>query len=917
MKYFFEFFRDYNATTSGQEMYQIYPSTFYEGALLSASELFKSCAAGDCGKVESLLKENVNIYQPIGEGYNFVPLFVAIVKKNQKLVNLLLDVYLRDLGAVRGKRLKRALIALPEDCTEELLKAFDAEASEDVVPVLLKQNNCEAPKCFFLRKYLNNKCDPSLRLSRELEAKNGYCDLNWRLIHAEPEDSFLHLVIYHGMQSAFERLSGNPTVDLGISNSRGHTPLHYAIHSGNQAFVDKLISNQIYQNFHEDSSYLYQAAQSGKSKALNFVIGKLSESGKSLREILSTTFPFEDYSQRTTVDKLLHVIARSENFQFFFEYYKHSIPEEFRAQNSEGDTILHIIVHGSFRKQIEQIKLINQITKTFPELLLMKNNDQLLPLHLAALHDVKGQRLFRHMLKLTVEESGNPEIFFDNCEAAVATVVKAIRINKGLSEEHWMNFEKLLQSHGAQLLQECIKVDKSHKSLRGILSSVIKINPNEFFNGTNGFLAMTKCDAKRLWGNQPGQETYKRLQLLMKHHTIEDVNASDKSGTTLFMNIVSFCRDNEFIESLIESGADCTAKNVENMSCLHYAMMNAKNEEVVRILLQHGADSSTNSREFGLPVHFAIQLGNVKAAGHLLSFLSNNEASGKYGRFEQTLFQHCMWLAGSAESFLIHLKSRNIVVDINGRDCHGDNLPMIALSHSNVHHLDLIFSNFIDDFDFEARNDAGETFTHKFASSVQMMRCDDLFLKFPILDRIINEQINIADSNGISPMDILLTICDYDGGVDDDSVEFFKRHITIENIRKNFFKFIKNFELTRRIYEEFPDVLQALKPDQYHEILKASTTTHETFFYLMQILSNELCNSVSCDGENILHVVCGDNHSELIDFTIKLMSEEDISALARMRRACDGKTPFELLNATNRVIFRRIVEHFKTLATVE
>lgn len=91
-------------------MFRIYESYFCTGIVYSAPIIFAHCADGDYEKVESSLNDNVNIYQRTGDGYNYVPVFVAICKKNERIANLLLNVYERDLRALDGTNFDRALI---------------------------------------------------------------------------------------------------------------------------------------------------------------------------------------------------------------------------------------------------------------------------------------------------------------------------------------------------------------------------------------------------------------------------------------------------------------------------------------------------------------------------------------------------------------------------------------------------------------------------------------------------------------------------------------------------------------------------------------------------------------------------------------------------------------------------------------
>jgi ankyrin repeat protein len=571
-------------------MNQIHASVFHHSLLENAGDLFKFCAAGEIEKVRKLIDEGENIYQHLEKGFSFTPLFIALTIKNEKLANLFLDIYEHDLEVSNHKR---ALVAMPEDQTEEFMKTVDSEMNgDDFIPVLLKNYNSATTKCVYMRRKLNNKSDQSKMFAMKLEAKNGLCDLNWQKVYNRLTDSYLHLAIYHDMKSVIEKLLKNPMVDTKTVNDYGHSPLHYAIFTGNLDVIEFLVSTLESDIFQKESSFLYHAVVSGKQKSLDFVIEKLLGSGKSLQEILKIPFTFTEDSDEEKVDNLFHVLAKSSNFlHFFLRHVKSYEGSDFFIQNSNGDTILHRIVQNSVHKLSVKMKLIEKIVEKFPCLLIIENKDGRLPLHLAAFHDSPKQRLYNFLSKLTIKESGNAEIFYSNPDAALSTIIKAIEINHGLSSEYLENFQTTLKLDGPQLLHKCISVDKRHKSLSGILATKTKINPNEFFEGKNAFHVLLFHEVKAYYGKLP-EGIFERLQKLIAYHPIENINARDQNGTTIFMFILSFCKDNDFIETLIQSGADCKAKNFENLTCLHHAVMNMKNQEVIKILLKHGADPS-------------------------------------------------------------------------------------------------------------------------------------------------------------------------------------------------------------------------------------------------------------------------------------------------------------------------------------
>lgn len=894
-------------------MNQIYPSTFCTNPdsdfLDSASDLFKYCAAGDIVGVKSLLNQNENIYREIGlsnyRAGNVVPMFVAFSSKNLKLVNELLDIYERDLEALSGLNFKSALIALPEDQTEEFMSIVETEVSDDVIPVLLKVNNNVVPKCVFLRRKLKERSDKSLQLAEKLK-KNGRCDLNWQIDLNGLEDSFLHLAIHLGLNSVINRLLSHPTVNPQVKNSSSHTPLHWALHKGNLDIVNLLLSTHDCEKYYDDPSYLYQAALSGKQRAVEFMINEILKSGKSMQDILEIPFSRGDCYEGATLDYLLHVLVQNgSNLEFSIQSQLKLNEQDFYKQNSNGETILHQLVLSPFEKLKPTIKLITDIAKKYPKLLLIKNKNHQLPLHYAAFYCTLGQRLYKHLWNLTVQESGNPDIFFDDPEAAVTTLEKAITINSFLSAEYLKNFERLLVTHGTRLLHKVIQSDRKLKTLKGILSSSIKINPNEFYEGKNAFLLLN-YDIDRSFRSICGQEI--RLRMLDDYHPIKDPNERDDTGTSLFMYIVSYCENNDFVRSLINAGADCLAKNSEGLTCLHFAASNSKNKEIVQLMLDNGADPTALSFSNKLAIHFAIFHENLENVKVLLPLMSNDDLKSKLGKLNETLIHLSMRLyrLDVLKTIWDYYEIKGIEIEVNSTNDDGDNLPMIALGSSNVQHLDLLFSKYFNEIDFNHKNTEGETFVHKITSFQQVVTVwkNKSFDTYPKLHQIINDQMNLKNIQGDTPMDNLSFQCQFQTNPEDDIFQFFVQQITFENLQENFHKFFRSPLMIQTITTRFPDILDNLKMETAYRIFESALCNFSSYVFLFKNLSIMFADVHSSRNRNVLHLVCESNDIKIIDATLKKMSEEVFEKLKK-EQDVDGKTPVQFLNDENQEILAK------------
>lgn len=495
-----------------------------------ASDLMKACFSGDAATVEKLLSENVNIYKPF-ETYSecfFVPMMTAFLSKNEKIVASLLDVYERDLEILKETKYMKALVAMPEDQTKDVFDSIEKDdygKSDKFIPVLMKNSTNQTPKLVFLRKSLKNKDDLSFKIAKILEEKNGFCDLNFIATFHHYKENFLHFAASLGMKSIVDRLLQNQKFDKKLIMEGDNSPLHYAILAGNLNIVDMLLTNIDDSVPWDDKSFLLEAAKSENLKALDFVLKK---SGRKLNEVLGTIFTVTKFYEKETFECLFHVISRSSNFEKFVDFYRDSITKEsFCLQDGDGNTILHLVVMQSVLKLAKKIQLISRIVEKCPESLMIENNDHQLPLHLSALEDVKGHRLYHHLTKLTAKQSGNSEIFFANIDGAISTLEKSIEVNKSLSGEYWKLFEGVLKSHGPRLLQKCITANKTHSTLKGFYSTSVKIDPNEFYDGKNAFLTMIEYDVNKMWYTKPGDGVFNRMKVLMEVRFFFEVFSED------------------------------------------------------------------------------------------------------------------------------------------------------------------------------------------------------------------------------------------------------------------------------------------------------------------------------------------------------------------------------------------------------
>lgn len=204
-------------------------------------DIFESCNEGNLTRVKQLIEEeNVNIYKVVDD-YR-TPLLAAIYSKKKAVVDVVLDVYERDVEALKDTKYTKALNAMPEDQTDELLRTVKDMPADNSVPVLLKTSNGQEPTLAFFRIKIKNKNDASIRLAHTLEEKYGVCDIN-----CQNEK-------YFGGPALHFALRENMTIYMNVINSYDESPLELAVFHNNFKAVE-IISSEIPMFFPKEGSF--------------------------------------------------------------------------------------------------------------------------------------------------------------------------------------------------------------------------------------------------------------------------------------------------------------------------------------------------------------------------------------------------------------------------------------------------------------------------------------------------------------------------------------------------------------------------------------------------------------------------------------------------------------------------------------
>lgn len=116
------------------------------------------------------------------------------------------------------------------------------------------------------------------------------------------------------------------------------------------------------------------------------------------------------------------------------------------------------------------------------------------------------------------------------------------------------------------------------------------------------------------------------LKLAIKE--CDDLNVKNNEGQTPLC-LVAKCRY-DLVKLLVENGADVNLQSDERISPLHWAV-EFDNEEIVEYLLSKGADINSRDHSYETPLHWAAWTGHHKAARRLLAFGGNPLAENTGG----------------------------------------------------------------------------------------------------------------------------------------------------------------------------------------------------------------------------------------------------------------------------------------------
>ena len=130
-------------------------------------------------------------------------------------------------------------------------------------------------------------------------------------------------------------------------------------------------------------------------------------------------------------------------------------------------------------------------------------------------------------------------------------------------------------------------------------------------------------------------ETAQKMDLMLYHGA--DVNLECRLGGTPLTKALQASGNVQLVETMILYGADVNVEGGGGMTPLIWAAMGRSDKrevrgEMVRLLLQHGADPNAGTGLFGSPLHSAVGLGSTDSVRALLEYGARLDVTDNKGR---------------------------------------------------------------------------------------------------------------------------------------------------------------------------------------------------------------------------------------------------------------------------------------------
>ncbi len=147
-----------------------------------------------------------------------------------------------------------------------------------------------------------------------------------------------------------------------------------------------------------------------------------------------------------------------------------------------------------------------------------------------------------------------------------------------------------LQNMGNSFVPQNLSPTTENMANNG-LDGILNLLGNTETNGANIDLAKFAQQALSAFGG-----TQRNIHT-EDNVSIHDINARDKKGRTLLMNICRTDASAIIMKMLLQYGADVSATDNKGRTALMYAVALNQNIEVIKLLMAHGADTTAHDNE--------------------------------------------------------------------------------------------------------------------------------------------------------------------------------------------------------------------------------------------------------------------------------------------------------------------------------
>jgi len=864
----------------------------------NGGNIFKTCHFSFSSRTSLSLEMQLKYLQAgisVDKTIHELPLTHSLIFcETDEVAHYLLDIYERDLEVLKGTHFKKALVAMPEDQTEEFLSCCQFSVLDDVKfiePVLLKKNNLESPKLAYLSRKLKDKNDQSLKFIKKLE-KNGSCDLSFEF---GDNKTILSRFIYSYKFDIIVRLYNSPFVDEDIKNNHKNDFL-------NRYFYDSDLSSHeyLFDNFKFDQCHITWCTNFKYVKKLNFVLNHMIKFQKySLNDILKMECNMPDHTIENDKSIVLYEIIKSG----FHEDLNLEFDEEIFYPKDD------VIIEDFFNSWInfnEDLEKVKRFFKKYPKILALKVKENFTVLHFTVM------TLNYEAMKMVFELYEDKDIFIKDEDTAVKCLERSSKLFCTNYKEATEVLKLLLQNHFESFITK-----HGSKIIHNLRDWFNKIPCAKYFTSLPFFKIDTEGEFSIYKSIVDSPHDYwESFEEFINMFPKPDWNIVNSHGLTLFMKACSNINDNpEFLKSIIDKQPDCVHKRTSNNStCLHF-VAGHETSEIVKIMIESGVDPQVMNTENIKPIFLACN--NFEIFSFLLKFESDEDLNTRYGDGPDTLFcsirdREVMELfltrnvdplapsyEGLSSIFLQyyddaidvtfhHIKSEKLKVDINMKDNEGNGFLIRAINRWSPLYLRLLLKYFKNDLDFCTCNNKGENFTQK----VMNVKNSNVFLEFfdIIKEKCLKEFLdNLSDFAEIDVSNLFHVL----------------EHFDLEMFKANLPNLINYESVVMKIFNQ--DALSYFFNKLPSTIIKSirSCNNEKSIEFILTKLNPEIFSKTKDGDENILHVVCGKNNNKIIEDFLIFLSTEQINEFSK--QTFDGKRPFDMLNDELQNLYGKIL----------